>query len=255
MKYKRQYLTGGSDDAKSDPDGEEDMSVTEEKVKEMIDMSKEDLQGQIDMLKKEKQEKSGEELPGGSNMPIDPELKAMLEGIEGIVKTQADAIGSLTKEREKGKQDEQLTDKIRAETESLKTEIGTVREEVKKVERRYCNEDGTVCFLTKADLEEHERKEHKELEELRAKGTGHPPETIHGGKAGEIMECPDCREPITEAVISRIKQDEEYRNRFVTEECKDKTCRTDLFNHLLKTAEGEEKEKLEKEKKFFLDKD
>lgn len=253
MNYERRYPKGGSDDAKSNPDEEDDMGVTKEEVKKEIDTSKKGLQDQIDMLKERVEKKGGEESLQEENM--DPELKATLDELTKSNKAQAAALKTLTQEKEEGEETEKLDTKIKAATESLKTEIGTVKEEVKKVEAKFCNEDGTVCFLTKADLEEHEGKEHKELEELRAKGTKHPPEAIHGGEAGTIMNCPDCQEPITEAVISKIKQDEEYRGKFITEQCKDKTCRTDLFNHLLKTAEGEEKEKLEKEKKFFLEKD
>ncbi len=235
------------------PPKEDDMD--EKEILALIDKSKQGTQEQIDILNEKIKKIGGEKPPGGNNMPIDPELKAALDEIGKGMQRQADALGILAKEKKKVEEKETFGTRMEKALEPITKEIGEVKEEVKRVEQKFCNEDGTVCFPTKGDFEDWKKKQEEELkkarEELKPK-SGHPIEYIHPKNGKAMIYCPDCEPPITEAVLLRIKEDEEYRKKFATEQCKDKQCRTDLYNHLLDIATGEEKEKLEKEKKFFL---
>ena len=247
----RVWKPGGNPPGDESMDKEEIQTLIDKSKQEAMDMSKE----QIDILKKEIKKIGGEKPPGGNNMPMDPELKVALDEIGKGMQRQADALGILAEEKTKVEQEETLEKTVERRLEPIKAEVASVSKEVKRVEQKFCNEDGTVCFPTKAELEDWKKKQEGELkkarEELKPK-PGHPAEYIHPKNGKAMIHCPDCEPPITEAVLLRIREDEEYRKRFVAEQCKDKECRTDIYNHLLDTATGEEKEKLEKEKKFFL---
>lgn len=241
------------DKKKTNSSEEDDMD--KEEIQSLIDRSKQGTQEQIDILNEKIKKIGGEKPPGEKNMPVDPELKAALDEIGKGMQRQADALGILAKEKTKTEEEETFGTRIEKALEPVTKEIGEVKKEVKKVEQKFCNEDGSVCFLTKAELEDWKKKQEKELEKAREElkpKPGHPAEYIHPKNGKAMIHCPDCEPPITEAVLLRIKEDEEYRKKFVAEQCKDKQCRTDIYNHLLDTATGEEKEKLEKEKKFFL---
>lgn len=242
-----------SDKEKTNSSEEDDMD--KEEIQSLIDKSKQGTQEQIDKLSEKIKKIGGEKPPGEENMPIDPELKLALDEISKGMQRQADALGILAKEKTKVEEKETLEKTIERRLEPVKAEVASVSKEVKKVEQKFCNEDGSVCFPTKGDLEDWKKKQEEELkkarEELKPK-SGHPVEYIHPKNGKAMIHCPDCEPPLTEAVLARIKEDEEYRKKFVAEQCKDKQCRTDVYNHLLDTATGEEKEKLEKEKKFFL---
>ena len=228
-----------------DMDKEEIQSLIDKSKQETLEVSK---QQTLDIVKEIKEKEA-------NNMVMDPELKATLEGITKGMEAQAEALGILAKKKTKEEEEETFGTRIEKALEPVTKEIGEVKKEVKRVEEKFCNEDGSVCFPTKAELEDWKKKQEEELEKAREElkpKPGHPVEYIHPKNGKAMIHCPDCEPPITEAVLLRIKEDEEYRKKFIAEQCKDKECRTDVYNHLLDTATGEEKEKLEKEKKSFL---
>jgi len=230
--------------------------MNEEETQALIDRSNEKV---IDMLNKKF---GGDTPPGGDKM--DQDTKDYLEKIGKSLEEHGKILEGLFGERERKENEKRFGELIEEQIKPVKDAYDGLSKKIGRVEKLVCNEDGTVCFFTKEELENWKKEQAKEFEKAKgeAKKTSEekPDLSQLTGQDlwDEVKKNPTYVEDVGEIHIKRVKEDPDYRDKMIAMLCdpKNEQCRVDVMEKFNKFSEQKEetkkKEKTPEGKKFFL---
>jgi len=232
----------------------DDMNEKETQV--LIDRSNEKM---IDMLNKKF---GGNTPPGGDKM--DQDTKNYLEKLTQGMAKQGEMLDRLFGEKQQKENEKRFGELIEERIKPVKDAYDGLSKKIGRVEKLVCNEDGTVCFFTKEELENWKKEQAEELEKAKgeAKKTSEEKPDLSQLTGQDLWDQIKKNETYVEDVgkihIKRAKEDPNYRAKVLDILCdpKNEQCRVDVMEKFNKFSEQEEKtekeEKTPEGKKFFL---
>jgi len=200
--------------------------------------------------------------PGGDKM--DQDTKDYLEKLTQGVARQGEMLDKLFGEQQQKENEKRFGELIEERIKPVKDAYDGLSKKIGRVEKLVCNEDGTVCFFTKEDLENWKKEQAEELEKAKgeAKKTSEekPDLSQFSGQElwNQIKNNKTYVKDVGEIHIKRVKEDPDYRDKMIAMLCdpKNEQCRVDVMEKFNKFSEQEEKtekeEKTPEGKKFFL---
>lgn len=232
--------------------------MNEKEIQDLIDKSNEKM---IDMLNK----KFGGNTPlGGDKM--DQDTKDYLEKLTQGVTRQGEMLDKLFGEQQQKENEKRFGELIEERIKPVKDAYDGLSRKIGRVEKLVCNEDGTVCFFTKEELENWKKDQAKELEKAKgeAKKTSEEKPDFSQLSGQDLWDQIKKNETYVEDVgkihIKRVKEDPDYRAKVLDTLCdpKNEQCRVDVMEKFNKFSEQEEetekKEKTKEGKHFLLSK-
>jgi len=241
---------------KENPSQEDDMN--EEETQALIDRSNEKM---IDMLNKKF---GGNTPPGGDKM--DQDTKDYLEKLTQGVARQGEMLEKLFGEQQQKENEKRFGELIEEQIKPVKDAYDGLSKKIGRVEKLVCNEDGTVCFFTKEELENWKKEQAKELEKAKGEAKKIPEEKPNISQFSNkelysrLIESKTAVEDLEKVHIAKVLEDPNYRAKVLDTLCdpKNEQCRVDVMEKFNKFSEQEEetekKEKTKEGKHFLLSK-
>jgi len=236
---------------KKNPSQENDMD--EKGVQALIDKSNEKI---IDIFSKKL---GGDMPPGGDKMDQDTKefLGKIGESVEKHGKMLEGLFGEQQRKENEARFQELIKEQIKPVQEALTKRIG-------EVEKKFCNEDGTVCFFTKEELENWKKSQIKEIEKMKEETKkapeGKPDISQLSNKElyNQLIKSETAVKDLKKVHIEKALEDADYRKEFLDALCDNEQCRVDVMKKVEEFSkqkeETEKKEKTPEGKPFFLTK-